>query len=178
MTDANLPAELPELSQRELLFCQAVLEGYVYTDAYRQAHPKAAGWKPTTVRVEASRMAARPQVQAYLAVQRRIGMQNGVRSLEGYVAKVVAHTQQAVEAEQFTAVARLVETEGKALGFLGTASYENLAPSLGPDELVITMRARYGAEAGRRLASKLGLLEEAAPVDIEGEAVEVADAED
>lgn len=168
----SLVDSLPELSPQDLAFAQAVLEGMPYTDALRRAKPHTQKWKAVSVQVEACRLAAKPYIQAYLSAARRLGMQQGFSTLPAFIAEASRIRHLAVEAEQFTAAARLIETEGKALGHLSNQPNVGLGESLGPDELVVTMRARFGAEAGRRLAAQLGILDAAAPVTIDGEAQE------
>ncbi|MEI8078622.1 MAG: hypothetical protein WCH61_03200 [bacterium] len=47
-------------------FCLVLAKGGVANAAYAEAYPAAKKWKPATVRSEASRLAALPQVQARL----------------------------------------------------------------------------------------------------------------
>lgn len=172
---ATIEPELPELSPRDQAFANAVLEGYTYTDAAKQTNPSCAKWQQPAIRVYASRQAAKPEVQAYIETCRRLGMQQAARSIEGYVAKLERIEALAIQDKQYTAATRAAELNGRATGMLGAGTNEPLLGVLGPDELVLAARVKLGSEAGRRMAMSLGLLEEAAPVTIDGEAVEVTE---
>ena len=63
-------------------FCLALAKNGVASAAYVEAYPAARKWKPATVRSEASRLAALPQVQARLEWLRKQAASSAVANLQ------------------------------------------------------------------------------------------------
>lgn len=169
----NALADLPKLSIRDQAFANAVLEGHTYTDAFRQALPEPDRWSRKALGVQACRLAAKPDIQAYLDRMRQIGAQQAARSLEAFTSKLERIEALAIDDKQFTAATRAAELNGRANGYLTSQPSQPLGNGPGPNELVASVRLKLGDEAGRRLANRLGLLDLAAPGDETPEPIDV-----
>lgn len=132
-------------------FCLALTKGGVLATAYIEAYPAAKRWKSATVRSEASRLAALPQVQARLEWLRKQSASSAVADLQ----EVLEYYTKILRARP----SRLLNNDGSvdllALKAAGQ-ELESITIEDGRDGRKIKFTLRDGIAAARELARLQG----------------------
>jgi hypothetical protein len=109
------PAELRELNARELVFVEALGQGddncVAYTKAYGPHNCSAA-----TLRVNACRKAAEPQIQEHLRALRAVGFYNARLTLQHRIEAELAFAQRCEDAGNYGAAGGAFDRVNKMLG--------------------------------------------------------------
>lgn len=111
----TLPAELPDLDEREIDFANRLLKGESATDAYIQSH-SVYDWKRTSAQVAASRLANSERVQLWMSYARLGLMTEGVVSLEQHIRSLDRLMEIAVSTGNIGAAVQAEQLKGKASG--------------------------------------------------------------
>ena len=147
----NTDPSKPLNNLRAEAFCLALAKGGVANAAYVEAYPAARKWKPTTVRSEASRLAALPQVQARLEWLRKQAASSAVADLQ----EVLEYYTKILRA----CPSRLLNNDGSvdilALKAAGQ-ELESITIEDGRDGRKIKFTLRDGIAAARELARLQG----------------------
>lgn len=118
--DTTKPGSEPLRNQRHEMFAQEVASGGSKTDAFLEAYPHAAEWKPAAAHVKASMMGARPDVQARIAWLQERAADTAVFTRAQHIARLNALSRSAEKAGEYTAAVKAEENRGKAAGFYPT----------------------------------------------------------
>ena len=146
--------ELPELTEKQHNFVQALLEGKTYSDAYREAYD-ASEMKPRLIWREASLLAAHPKVTQWLEALRTSAVQTGVASIEEHTAQLRRLRELALKTGNLGAAVNAEVNLGKASGL----HIDRIQDVDRGRELAILDRIfkRHGRTAVLAAAERLGL---------------------
>jgi hypothetical protein len=168
-----------KLTQLQQLYCQYRLAGKTRREAYRLTHPNAG---PDTCSSNATRWEADPKIQLALEHGRRLGLQEAVQTKSEWQSRLIQREQQSVDIGQMQAAAKLMELHGKSENWVDARNNTPEHAPLEPGEFLLQIRARFGSEAAQIASTGLGLqdfsVNDAEPVVVEGQAVEIETAEE
>ncbi len=119
-TSAATPATRKPLAPRHEVYAQEVAAGRSKTDAYLEAYPHAANWKPSAVHVKASELGAREDVRTRVAELVARAADAAVFTLAEHLRRLNALSIAAEKAGEFPAAVKAEENRGKAAGFYPT----------------------------------------------------------
>lgn len=146
-----------ELTSNERQLVEHVLAGKSIAKAHELAYPAQAG--NLRNKANAYHVAAKPRVQKAIQLGRQLGLAGAIQDRDAWLARCIQREEQSAAASQFTAAARFFEVQGRAMGWLGSGDTGDGQGVLAPDELIISIRARFGAEAAQKAALSMGVLD-------------------
>lgn len=113
-TDST-PQELPDLTENQLAFVRALLEGNNASDAYRAAYDTS-NWTNEAIWVEASRLANHPKVVLWLQAAKEHSFQDTKVTLQTHVRRLTELSARAEKAGNYGAAVQAEVHAGKATG--------------------------------------------------------------
>jgi len=108
-------ADLPELTDRQKKFVEALLAGNTGADAYRASHDCSA-MQPNTIWVNAAVLKNNTKVQLWLAAGRKAYLGTQVVTLSGHLAELENLREIAIETGNVGAAVQAEQLRGKAAG--------------------------------------------------------------
>jgi phage terminase small subunit len=112
---ASPAADLPDLTDQQMTFVQALLEGLNATDAYRRAYD-CTDWSPSTVWANASRLRSEDKVQTWIAAAREAHLDRSACTLEHHVNELGRLKEIAIRTGNVGAAVAAEQSRGKASG--------------------------------------------------------------
>lgn len=151
---------LPALTDKQLAFVMAMLEGMSASDAYRKAYG-AEKMQPQTIWSKASALKANGKVRVWLARARAEASDKGAYTLAEHVAELDRLKTVAEESGNIGAAVQAEQLKGKVLGYHierredvtnrdPAAILDRLRKSLGNDGMELFMQTDMGKKLARR----------------------------
>ena len=107
--------ELPDLTDQQMKFVLAVLDGKTYTDAYKSAY-NVNNMADKTIWAEASRTASNRNVSAWIAQAKREKLSQATFTHEVYVKELWEHVSRCIQSGNMGAATKTLELLGRATG--------------------------------------------------------------
>jgi hypothetical protein len=167
-----------KITPLQAVFVRHMLAGKSGTEAYILTHP---GCGRQTAHSNSYKWKSDPRIQLAIEHGRRIGLAEAVQTKQEWQSRLIQREQQSVDVGQMVAAAKLLELQGKSENWIDAKNNTPDHAQLEPGEFLLQIRARFGSEAASLASKGLGLqdfsVNDAAPVIVEGQAVEVQDTE-
>ncbi len=155
-------ADLPQLTEQQMDWVRARLEGKNASEAYREAYD-CKDMAPRTIWAEASRINTNPDVAAWLSAARKACLDTGRITIEGHCGELARLREIALETGNVGAAVLAETNRGKVAGHY-IERFEDVTP-VDPISIIERIMA-IDPTVGRALARKHGInLIEQQPVE-------------
>lgn len=138
------PGDLPELTDEEQIFIEAVLAGKNQSEAYRLAYPGKDNWTDASIRVAASRYAKRNNVVLTIRAARESVQDTANVTLERHLAELASIRDLALAANNFGAAVQAESNRAKAGGLITDNVRLTAVEKATDEELVDTIATQMG----------------------------------